>query len=202
MISQQATADWPSEQFELIWSEVASAAPPGSFTSEYVAGVPVITTPDWAKIPVGAWVHLTGRLEQRTPMGAVHPDGEEWFVRTSAGDPIAAYVMTHQNFSVGSFVALLGRDAGSISLMNRAGVLQRYPAVIARPLERAAAHTLHPASRAALGDLPVGFVAVGGVLVLLVGWFFVRMFSKRAGSRGMSKIHAVADRARAQEYRS
>lgn len=198
MRSAQVSADWPSEKFETIWNAVATSAPSGSFTSEFVAAVPVIARPDWSKIPQGAWVHLTGRLEQRTPLGAVHPDGQEWFVRTSAGDPIAVYVMTDQNISVGSTVSILGRDAGSIRLVNRAGVLQEYPALIARPLDRAAAQALHPATPEALGGVPVGFVAVGGVLVLLAAWFFVRIYSKRASSRGMSHIHAAAHRARAQ----
>lgn len=119
-------------------------------------------------------------------------------MRTSAGDPIAAYVMTDAKFSVGSKVSLLGCDAGTIRLVNRAGILQEYPAVIARPLERAASQLLQPAARADLGDWSPGFVAVGGVLTLLVGWFFVRMYSKRAGSHGMNHIHAAAHRARAE----
>ena len=159
----------------------------------------MITRPDWAKIPEGSWVQVTGRLEQRTPLGAVHPDGEEWFVRTTAGDPIAVYVMTNQQYSVGTFVSLLGRDAGTIRLINRAGVLQEYPAVIARPLERAAAQALHPEARATPREIPVEFIAIAGVVVLIAGWMFVRVLSKRATSRGMSQIHAVAERARALE---
>ena len=86
----QSTRDWPSDRFESLWQQVVVAAPTGPFTIEQVATMPVITRPDWGNVPASAWVQITGKLEQRTPMGSVHPDGEEWFVRTSEGNPITA----------------------------------------------------------------------------------------------------------------
>ena len=120
----QSTRDWPSERFESLWQQVVVAAPTGPFTIEQVATMPVITRPDWGNVPASAWIQISGKLEQRTPMGSVHPDGEEWFVRTSEGNPIAVYVMTQSQYPVGSLVSIIGRDAGTIRLADRQGTLR------------------------------------------------------------------------------
>ncbi|MFZ4642153.1 MAG: hypothetical protein ACOYMU_02275, partial [Phycisphaerales bacterium] len=151
----QSTRDWPSDQFESLWQQVVVAAPTGPFTIEQVAAMPVITHPEWGKVPASAWVQITGKLEQRTPMGSVHPDGEEWFVRTSEGNPIAVYVMTQSQYPVGSLVSIIGRDAGTIRLADRQGTLREYPAVIGRPVERSAAREMQVASKGTSVGFPV-----------------------------------------------
>lgn len=192
----QSSRDWPSDRFESLWQEVVAAAPTGPFTIEQVAAMPVITHPDWGKVPASAWVQITGKLEQRTPMGSVHPDGEEWFVRTSEGNPIAVYVMTQSQYPVGSLVSIIGRDAGTIRLADRQGTLREYPAVIGRPIERSAAREMQVASKAASGGFPVGMIAIFAVIVLIGAWLGVRVMAKRSSAMGASRIRAVADRAR------
>jgi len=192
----QSTQDWPSERFESLWQQVVVAAPTGPFTIEQVATMPVITHPDWGKVPASAWVQITGKLEQRTPMGSVHPDGEEWFVRTSGGNPIAVYVMTQSQYQVGSLVSIIGRDAGTIRLADRQGTLREYPAVIGRPIERSAAREMQVASKGASVGFPVGLIAIFAVIVLIGAWFGVRVMAKRSSSLGANRIRAVADRAR------
>ena len=192
----QSTRDWPSERFELLWQQVVVAAPTGPFTIEQVAAMPVITHPDWGNVPASAWVQITGKLEQRTPMGSVHPDGEEWFVRTSDGNPIAVYVMTQSQYPVGSLVSIIGRDAGTIRLADRQGTLREYPAVIGRPIERSAAREMQVASKGASIGFPVGLIAIFAVIVLIGAWFGVRVMAKRSSAMGASRIRAVADRAR------
>ena len=192
----QSTRDWPSDRFESLWQEVVDAAPTGPFTIEQVSAMPVITHPQWGKIPAGAWVQITGKLEQRTPMGSVHPDGEEWFVRTSEGNPIAVYVMTSLQYPVGSLVSIIGRDVGTIRLADRQGTLREYPAVIGRPIERAAVREMQVASKGESGGFPVGLIAIFAVIVLIGAWFGVRVMAKRSSAMGASRIHAVADRAR------
>ena len=192
----QSTRDWPSERFESLWQQVVVAAPTGPFTIEQVATMPVITRPDWGNVPASAWVQITGKLEQRTPMGSVHPDGEEWFVRTSDGNPIAVYVMTQSQYPVGSLVSIIGRDAGTIRLADRQGTLREYPAVIGRPIERSAAREMQVASKGASVGFPVGLIAIFAVIVLIGAWFGVRVMAKRSSAMGASRIRAVADRAR------
>ena len=192
----QSTRDWPSERFELLWQQVVVAAPTGPFTIEQVAAMPVITHPDWGNVPASAWVQITGKLEQRTPMGSVHPDGEEWFVRTSDGNPIAVYVMTQSQYPVGSLVSIIGRDAGTIRLADRQGTLREYPAVIGRPIERSSAREMQVASKEASVGFPVGLIAIFAVIVLIGAWFGVRVMAKRSSAMGASRIRAVADRAR------
>ena len=192
----QSTRDWPSERFESLWQQVVVAAPTGPFTIEQVAAMPVITHPDWGNVPASAWVQITGKLEQRTPMGSVHPDGEEWFVRTSEGNPIAVYVMTQSQYPVGSLVSIIGRDAGTIRLADRQGTLREYPAVIGRPIERSAAREMQVASKGASVGFPVGLIAIFAVIVLIGAWFGVRVMAKRSSAMGASRIRAVADRAR------
>ncbi len=135
-------------------------------------------------------------------MGAIHTDGEEWFVRPGDGAPLAVYVMGAPSADLGSRVELLGRSVGVIRLKNRAGVVQEYPAVIARPLEPAAAQQLQPTGSIDRADVPFGGVVVVAALVLIVGWIVVRALSKRASSKGLSQIHAVAARARDSEARA
>lgn len=195
-VVMQSTRDWPSERFELLWQQVVVAAPTGPFTIEQVAAMPVITHPDWGNVPASAWVQITGKLEQRTPMGSVHPDGEEWFVRTSDGNPIAVYVMTQSQYPVGSLVSIIGRDAGTIRLADRQGTLREYPAVIGRPIERSAAREMQVASKEASIGFPVGLIAIFAVIVLIGAWFGVRVMAKRSSAMGASRIRAVADRAR------
>ena len=195
-VVMQSTRDWPSERFELLWQQVVVAAPTGPFTIEQVAAMPVITHPDWGNVPASAWVQITGKLEQRTPMGSVHPDGEEWFVRTSEGNPIAVYVMTQSQYPVGSLVSIIGRDAGTIRLADRQGTLREYPAVIGRPIERSAAREMQVASKGASVGFPVGLIAIFAVIVLIGAWFGVRVMAKRSSAMGASRIRAVADRAR------
>lgn len=192
----QSTRDWPSDRFESLWQQVVVAAPTGPFTIEQVAAMPVITHPDWGNVPASAWVQITGKLEQRTPMGSVHPDGEEWFVRTSEGNPIAVYVMTQSQYPVGSLVSIIGRDAGTIRLADRQGTLREYPAVIGRPIERSAAREMQVASKGASVGFPVGLIAIFAVIVLIGAWFGVRVMAKRSSAMGASRIRAVADRAR------
>ena len=192
----QTSRDWPSEQFESLWQEVVATAPTGAFTKEQVATLPVITRPEWGKIPAGAWVEVNGKLEQRTPMGALHPDGEEWFVRTSGGDPIAVYAMTLTRYPVGSFVSVVGRDAGIIRLADRQGHLHEYPAVIGRPVEHAAARKLQSASQGVASNFSVGLIGTLAVIVLIGAWFGVRLKAKRSAAMGVSRIRAAADRAR------
>jgi len=192
----QSTRDWPSERFESLWQQVVVAAPTGPFTIEQVAAMPVITHPDWGNVPASAWVQITGKLEQRTPMGSVHPDGEEWFVRTSEGNPIAVYVMAQSQYPVGSLVSIIGRDAGTIRLADRQGTLREYPAVIGRPIERSAAREMQVASKGASVGFPVGLIAIFAVIVLIGAWFGVRVMAKRSSSMGANRIRAVADRAR------
>ena len=194
----QSTRDWPSERFELLWQQVVVAAPTGPFTIEQVAAMPVITHPDWGNVPASAWVQITGKLEQRTPMGSVHPDGEEWFVRTSEGNPIAVYVMTQSQYPVGSLVSIIGRDAGTIRLADRQGTLREYPAVIGRPIERSAARDIQVASKGTSVGFPVELIAIFAVIVLIGAWFGVRSMAKRSSAMGASRIRAVADRARAR----
>ncbi|MSR44043.1 MAG: hypothetical protein EXS15_01620 [Phycisphaerales bacterium] len=204
-MSFQATLDWPSAEFEALWTEVAGATPAGSFTKDNIAEFPVIARPNWQSVPAGAWVHIRGKLEQRTPLGDVHPNGEEWFVRAENGDPVAVYLMSDLSFSVGTTVSVLGRHAGLIRLMNRAGDVQEYQAVIARPLDQSATHTLQAAGQAAghhggaeaAGEVPLSFVVVGAVILLLCAWFAIRFLVKRSTGRPMLHIHQVADRARA-----
>ena len=195
-VVMHSTRDWPSERFELLWQQVVVAAPTGPFTIEQVAAMPVITHPDWGNVPASAWVQITGKLEQRTPMGSVHPDGEEWFVRTSEGNPIAVYVMTQSQYPVGSLVSIIGRDAGTIRLADRQGTLREYPAVIGRPIERSAAREMQVASKGASVGFPVGLIAIFAVIVLIGAWFGVRVMAKRSSAMGASRIRAVADRAR------
>lgn len=158
----------------------------------------VISRPNWGKTPVGAWVAVTGRLEQRTPLGTTHPDGEEWFVRPEAGDPIAAYVMTTLNYPVGSFVSVLGRDAGMVRLTDRQGTLHEYPALVGRPFDRSLAKSLVPQGGGILGGFPVPLVSIAAVVVLIGAWIAIRLLVKRGRAGAMSAIHAVADRARSQ----
>ena len=192
----QSTRDWPSERFELLWQQVVVAAPTGPFTIEQVATMPVITRPDWGNVPASAWIQISGKLEQRTPMGSVHPDGEEWFVRTSEGNPIAVYVMTQSQYPVGSLVSIIGRDAGTIRLADRQGTLREYPAVIGRPIERSAARDIQVASKGTSVGFPVELIAIFAVIVLIGAWFGVRSMAKRSSAMGASRIRAVADRAR------
>ena len=192
----QSTRDWPSDRFESLWQQVVVAAPTGPFTIEQVATMPVITRPDWGNVPASAWVQITGKLEQRTPMGSVHPDGEEWFVRTSEGNPIAVYVMTQSQYPVGSLVSIIGRDAGTIRLADRQGTLREYPAVIGRPIERSAARDIQVASKGTSVGFPVELIAIFAVIVLIGVWFGVRSMAKRSSAMGASRIRAVADRAR------
>ncbi len=196
MIALQGTADWPSEHFEQVWSEVAAAAPTGAFTGQFCAQVPVITAPQWFGPLADSWLLVRGRLEQRTPMGAIHADGEEWFVRPGDGAPLAVYVMGAPHADLGTRVELLGRSVGIIRLKNRSGDMQEYPAVIARPLEPAAAQQLQPTGSVDRGEFSLGGAVIVAALVLIAGWVAVRALSKRASSNGLSQIHAVAARAR------
>lgn len=197
--ASQSIRDWPSARFESLWQEVVAAAPTGSFTKQQVAGMPVITQPEWGNIPVGAWVQVTGKLEQRTPMGSMHPDGEEWFVRPSSGDPIAVYAMTLSQYPVGSMVSIIGRDAGTIRLADRQGTLREYPALIGRPIERGATREMQADSQVASGGFSTGLIAIFAVIVLIGAWLGVRSMAKRSSALGASRIRAVADRARERD---
>ncbi len=192
----QSQRDWPSDHFELLWKEVADATPQGTLTANEIAQLPVITEPQWGEILECAWVKLTGKLEQSTPMGAIHPEGQEWFVRTDAGDPVAVYVMHATQIVPGSIVSILGRSVGTIQLPDRQGVLREYPALIGCRIDPSALRFIHSTAQVSSGVLPSGLFAILAVVVLVGAWIGVRVMSKRASIKGASRIHAVADRAR------
>lgn len=189
--------DWPSERFESLWDSVASGGPP------------VVVQPDWSNPPVDSWVFVQGKLEQRTPLGAVHPGGEEWFVRDASGVAVAAYLVDAPQASAGTRVCLVGRVLGSLRLADRTGELRAYPAVVGRALlgadGRLVASVVVDGSRVnapggaapagVAGDWSMTVVSGCAVAALLLGWFAVRHALRRSGGE-MDRIHAVAARAR------
>jgi len=193
----QTTQDWPSERFESLWREVAAAAPSGVLTAEKVASLPVISRPVWGDIPAGAWLHISGKLEQCTPLGTTHPDGQEWFVRDESGDPIAVYAMTTAQYRIGSVVTILGRDAGVIRLADRQGIMREYQAVIGVPMERSAMRELVRVPQVTT-SIPSGLISIAAVVALIGAWIWIRWMLKRSAASGSSRIRSVADHARAQ----
>ncbi len=162
-----------------------------------VARLPVITQPQWGAIPLGAWVQVTGKLEQATPLGAIHEGGFEWFVRPLGKDPIAVYVLRDPGRTVGSQVSVLARDVGSIRLQDRQGTMREYPAVIGVAIDKSSVLLGQVGSFGSTREAPSAWIAAGAVVVIVAAWIGVRVLSKRSAARAVNRIHAVADRARA-----
>lgn len=176
---------------------------PGALSHSDIATKPVILLPQWNSIPEGSWVLVQGQLEQATALSPIHPEGQEWFIRTALGEPIAAYVNFAPRVKEGDRVAVLGRALGSLHMADRQGVMRDYPAVIARTIDpvwvREVAARLDGGGGAAgtqgsaVGN--AGWFAVLAV-VLIGGWIAARVFLRRSPGGSMSRIHGVAERAR------
>ncbi len=163
MTDDNQSRDWPSAEFERVWGEVAA--------SSGTAG--------------DSWHLIEGRVEQSTPLGAIHPGAVEVFVRGADGSPVAAYLRDASGVAVGDRVTLLGKTVPSVVLRDRAGIMHEYPAFIARTMDA-------PAREASTmgGWIGVGAVALVGI------WVAMRIVSRRSTREPLSRIHAVAERAR------
>ncbi len=191
--------DWPSEKFELLWTEVGSVGGRGALAKSDLAALPLVIAPVWSAMPEGSWALVQGRLEQKTPLGAIHPDGEEWFIRPHEGEPIAAYVAGATGLP-GSQVAVVGRELGVLRLADREGVLREYPAVVARMLDSqalASVQSLASGANPAVATQTGSGALIGAVGAVIVGaWIAVRLFTRRSSGGSFARIHQVAERAR------
>ena len=193
------TRDWPGEKFESLWNAVGAVGGQGALTKSDVAALPLVVAPLWGQMPEGSWVLVQGRLEQNTPLGAIHPDGEEWFIRPHEGEPVAAFVAGGAALP-GSQVAVVGRELGVLRLPDREGVLRDYPAVVARMLDSQATASLQSLASGAApaGATQAGYGAIiGAVGAVIVGaWIAVRLFTRRPSGGSFARIRQVAERAR------
>ncbi len=193
--------DWPGERFESLWTAVGSVGGSGALTKDDLAALPIVLKPTWGSMADGAWAVVQGRLEQKTPLGEVHPDGEEWFIRPHDAAPIAAYVNA-PSAAVGSQVVVVGRELGVLRLADREGEIREYQAIVARTVDAAGAAWIGHRGGEAAGLLAsgsgVGSAALLAALGVIVagGWIAARLFMRRSTSPALSRIHQVAERAR------
>ena len=123
----------------------------------------------------GRSFELTGRVEQSDRLERPWSPVVEWFLRLPDGSAAAVYLPWDEDRASGERVRVAARFYKRISAEARDGTLRSYPAFAGR---------IRPGPVAVSPDR----VIIIGIVVLILGWVLLGLFTGRRGRSGQRKV--------------